>query len=169
MGKPQTLQVAPSLRQAADEILAEVRAALEALNAEKPGDAVHDYRVALKRWRALLRLLRGQIGDEAVALRREARLLSHIFDRSRDAQAALDALADIADSKEIAAPSISQRTRATIADRLEGLRKASETSALDAEALQRLHAGLARALACASAWPLERMTFGDIATALGPV
>jgi CHAD domain-containing protein len=167
MGKPQTFQAAPSLRQAADDILAEIRRALEALSADNPSVAVHDYRLGLKRWRALLRLLHGQIGDEAVALRQEARLLSHIFDRSRDAQAALDALTDIADSNEIAAPSISQQTRATIADRLEGIRKTSETGALDAEALQRLHAGLARALACASAWPLERMTFGDVATALG--
>ena len=56
MGKLQTLQVAPSLRHAADEILAEVGVALKGLNAEKPSGAVHDYRVALKRWRALLRL-----------------------------------------------------------------------------------------------------------------
>jgi CHAD domain-containing protein len=94
MGKLQTLQVEPALRQTADEILAEVRVALEGLNAEKPSGAVHDYRVAFKRWRALLRLLHGQIGDEAVALRREARLLSRTFDRSRDVQAALDALSD---------------------------------------------------------------------------
>jgi CHAD domain-containing protein len=167
MGQPQTFQAAPSLRQAADDILAEIRRALEALNAENPSVAVHDYRLGLKRWRALLRLLHGQIGDEAVALRQEARLLSHIFDRSRDAQAALDALTDIAGSKENAAPSISPRTRATIADRLEGIRKTSESGALDAEALQRVHADLARALACASAWPLESMTFGDIATAIG--
>jgi CHAD domain-containing protein len=166
MGKLQTLHVAHLLRQAADEILAEARVALEELNAEKPSGAVHDYRVALKRWRALLRLLHGQIGDEVVALRREASLLSQTFDRSRDAQAALDALTDIAGSKEIVTPSISERTQATIADRLEGIRKTSEIIALDAEALQGLHVGLARASACASAWPLESITFEDIATAL---
>jgi CHAD domain-containing protein len=166
MGKLQTPQVAPTLRQAADEILAEAGVALEALNAEKPGGAVHDYRVALKRWRALLRLLHAQIGDEAVALRREAGLLSRTFNSSRDAQAALDALTDIAESTEIAPPSISRRTRSTITDRLEAIRKASETGALDAESVQRMHAGLTRALACASAWPLESMTFEDIATAL---
>ena len=166
MDKLQTPPLEPSLRQAADEILAEAGVALEALNAEKPGGAVHDYRVALKRWRALLRLLQGEIGDEAVALRREAGLLGRTFNSSRDAQAALDALTDIAESKEIAAPSISQRTRTTIADRLEGIRTASEAGALDAEAVRRLHAGLTRALACASAWPLESMTFEDIAAAL---
>ena len=166
MGKLQTLQTAPPIRQATDATLAEIRVALEALSAGKPGGAVHDYRVALKRWRALLRLLHGQIGDEAIALRREASLLSRTFNRSRDAQAALDALTDIVGSKENAAPSISRRTQATIADRMEGIRKTSETSALDAEALQRMHAGLTRALACASAWPLERMTFEDVAKAL---
>ncbi len=166
MSKLQTLQVAPSLRQAADEILAKAGVAREGLNAEKPSDAVHDFRVALKRWRALLRLLHGQIGDEVVALRQEARLLSRTFDRSRDAQAALDALTDIAGSKEITSPSISERTRATISDRLEGIRKTSEIIALDAEALQRMHVSLARASACASAWPLERLTFKDIAISL---
>lgn len=164
MSELQTLT--PSLRQAADEVLADVGIALEGLNAEKPSDAVHAYRVALKRWRALLRLLHAQIGDEVVALRREARLLGRTFERSRDAQAALDALADIAGSKEPVARSISQRTQATIADRLEGIRNSSELIALDAETLQHLNAGLARASACASTWPLESMTFEDIAAAL---
>jgi CHAD domain-containing protein len=158
--------VAPSLRQAEDEILVEVGVALEGLNTEKPSGAVHGYRVALKRWRALLRLLRDPIGDEVVALRQEASQLSQEFGRSRDAQAALDALNDIVGSKEIAAPSISERTQATIADRLEGIRKTSETIALDAAALQRLRVGLARASASASVWPLERMSFEDVATAL---
>jgi len=167
MDKLHTTRIVHSLRQAADENLAAAGAALEGLkNAEKASDAVHDFRVALKRWRAFLRLLRGRIGDETVALRQEARLLSRTFDRSRDAQAALDALTDIAESKEITAPSISQRTQATIADRLAGIRKTSEVVALDAETTQRLRLGVARASACASAWPLESMTFEDIAIAL---
>jgi CHAD domain-containing protein len=48
--------VAHSIREAADQILTEIKVALEGLNAEDPSSAVHDYRVALKRWRALLRL-----------------------------------------------------------------------------------------------------------------
>jgi len=166
MGNVRILQVAHSVRQAADGILAEVGIALEGLAGERPGDAVHDYRVAHKRWRAFLRLLHGQIGDEALALRQEARLLSRTFDSSRDAQAALDALADMAGSAEIAASSISERTQATVADRLEGIRKTSEINALDAQTLQRLRAGLERASACASAWPLESMTFEDIVKSL---
>jgi ATP-dependent Zn protease len=48
--------VPPSLRQAADEILAGVGITLTGLNADELSGAVHDYRVALKRWRAQLRL-----------------------------------------------------------------------------------------------------------------
>ncbi|MGP8121584.1 MAG: CHAD domain-containing protein [Xanthobacteraceae bacterium] len=61
---------------------------------------------------------------------------------------------------------LSERTRATITDRLEGFRKTSEMTALDAKTLQRLRHGLALASAGVSAWPLERMTFEDVATAL---
>lgn len=166
MTRLQTLQIAHSPRLAADSILATARTALEGLDTEKPSSAIHDLRVAIKRWRALLQLMKDPLGDEAVVLRREARLLSREFSHSRDAQAALDALADIVTSKVIDRSSISERTQATITARLEEIRKASEIIARDAEASQRRRDGLAKASACASAWPLEHVTFKDIATAL---
>jgi CHAD domain-containing protein len=162
----QTLQVAHSPPHAADSILATAHTALEGLSAGKPTEAIHDLRVALKRWRALLRIMKDRLGGEAVVLRREARLLSREFSHCRDAQAALDALTDIVTSKVIEMPSISERTQATITDRLEGIRKASESIVRDAEAARRRRDGLARASACASAWPPDHMTFDEIATAL---
>ncbi|MGL5168125.1 MAG: CHAD domain-containing protein [Afipia sp.] len=159
--------VAHSLRQAADDILATARAAQERLDSEERSTAIHDLRVAFKRWRAVLRLLQGIVGDEAVILRNEARLLAREFGRSRDAQTALDALSEIAKLSDAETPPMSKRTEATITGRLQGMREASESAELNAEVIQRLRDGLARASTCAAAWPLEQITFDDIATALG--
>ncbi len=114
-----------------------------------------------------MQLLQNIVGNEAVVLRNEARLLAREFGRSRDAQTALDALHEIAKLSDAETPPMSKRTEATITERLQGMREASESAELNAEVLQRLRDGLARASACAAAWPLERITFDDIATALG--
>lgn len=163
---PQAPPVAHSLRQAADDILATARAAREQLNGTEPGSAIHDLRVALKRWQALLRLLEDPIGGEAVVLRHEARLLAREFGRSRDAQSVLDALADIAKQRGAEPPAMSKRTEATITRRLQEARDASEAAQLLAGANQRLDDGLARASACLANWPLERISFDSIVTAL---
>lgn len=159
--------VALSLRQTADDILAAAQAAQARLEGEEPSTAIHDLRVALKRWRAVLRLLQNIVGGEAAILRDEARLLAREFGRSRDAQTALDALHEIAKLDPDEKPPISKRTETTIAGRLLGMREALERTELHAEIIQRLRDGLARASTCAAAWPLEHVTFDDIATALG--
>ncbi|MES2601474.1 MAG: CHAD domain-containing protein [Pseudomonadota bacterium] len=170
MHGPQAPPVAHSLRQVADDILATARAAQEQLqaplNGGEPNTAIHELRVALKRWQALLRLLEDSIGDEAMVLRHEARLLARAFGRSRDAQSVLDALADIAKQRVAEAPAMSKRTEATLTRRLQQTREASEAAQLNAEVHQRLRDGLARASACLASWPLERIPFEDIVTAL---
>lgn len=170
MAAPQAPPVAHSLRQTGDNILATARAAHERLQdplrSGEPSTAIHDLRVALKRWQALLRLLEYPIGDEAMVLRHEARLLAREFGRSRDAQSVLDALADIAKQRDAGTPTMSQRTEATITRRLQETREASEAAQLNAEVHQHLRDGLARASACLASWPLERISFEDIVTAL---
>lgn len=170
MAAPQAPPVAHSLRQTGDNILATARAAhkrlQDPLRSGEPSTAIHDLRVALKRWQALLRLLEYPIGDEAMVLRHEARLLAREFGRSRDAQSVLDALADIAKQRDAGTPTMSQRTEATITRRLQETREASEAAQLNAEVHQHLHDGLARASACLASWPLERISFEDIVTAL---
>ena len=170
MAAPQAPPVAHPLRQTGDNILATARAAHERLQdplrSGEPSTAIHDLRVALKRWQALLRLLQGPIGDEAMVLRHEARLLAREFGRSRDAQSVLDALADIAKQRDAGTPTMSQRTEATITRRLQETREASEAAQLNAGVHQHLRDGLARASACLASWPLERISFEDIVTAL---
>lgn len=163
---PQASPVAHSLREAADDIMAAARAAQEKLDCEETSTTIHELRIALKRWRALLRLLEDSIGDETVLLRHEASHLAREFGRSRDAQTALDALADVAKPRDAETPPLSERTKATLTRRLEDARKTLEAEQLHPEAIQHLRDGLARASACAASWPLERIHFDDIVTAL---
>src|SRR5215470_4854000 len=76
--------------------------------------AVHDLRKALKRWRAILRLITPTVGDEAELMRVEARDLAREMAAARDGQAAQEAFADLGDSF----PNLSARSRATIVERL---------------------------------------------------
>ena len=75
-------------------ILEEARAPLrDAANADTT--AVHDVRKALKRWRALIRLIEPFLDREGRGLRIKARDLARGLANARDARSALDALADI--------------------------------------------------------------------------
>lgn len=166
MHGPQPPPAVHPLRQIADDTLAMARAAQDKLTGENPSTAIHELRVALKRWRALLRLLEDSIGDETVTLRNEARLLAREFGQSRDAQTALDALADIAKPGHAEMPPLSDRTRATLTQRLEDARRVAEAERLHAQALQHLREGLDRASACAMTWRLEQIPFDEIVGAL---
>src|SRR5260370_8598587 len=86
-----SVAVGEALRGVARDILAEARAAIED-STRSDADAVHDFRRAMKRWRALLRLVEPFLGEEARRLRDEARDLAHALTGARNAQSALDAL-----------------------------------------------------------------------------
>ena len=86
--------VGEALRAVARDVLAEARTAI-ADPAKSDAEAVHDFRRAMKHWRALLRLLEPFVGEEARRLRDEARDLAHALAGARNAQSALDALADL--------------------------------------------------------------------------
>jgi len=166
MHGPQTPPAPHALRQIADDTLAMARAAQDKLKSENPSTAIHELRVALKRWRALLRLLEDSIGEETVTLRHEARLLAREFGHSRDAQTALDALADIAKPGHAEMPPLPDRTKATLTQRLEDARRASEAERLHAQAIQHVRGSLERASACAMNWRLEHIPFDEIVDAL---
>src|SRR5690349_15921306 len=86
--------VGAALRAVARDILAEARASLS--DRKRPdAQAVHDFRKAMKRWRALLRLLQPCLGDEAQRLRAQARDFARALSGARDAQAALEAIEDL--------------------------------------------------------------------------
>jgi CHAD domain-containing protein len=150
------------LRAIAREALAEGRRALED-PARSDAAAVHDFRKAMKRWRALLRLLAPDLAD-AETLRKEARDLARELTGPRDRQAASEALDDIARHDE--AFGLTSRSLQTMRRRLEAAREHAETATLTPIRRERLCASLTLAADAIEGWPIEELTFRDIAASL---
>ena len=155
-----SVAVGEALRGVAHDILAEARAAIED-PARSEAEAVHDFRRAMKRWRALLRLLAPFLGPDARRLRDEARDLARALSGARDAQSALDALDDL--TKHGLA--LSPRSVAGLRRRIEEIRRSAETT-LNAEMRERLITALDQASGAVERWPLHALTFDDIADQL---
>jgi len=149
-----------ALRSIARAILADARAAL-ADPKQPTAEAVHDFRRHMKRWRALLRLLGPILGTDGRALRDEARDLARALGGARDAQSALDALDDLVGHGDL-----SQRSLAPLRSRIEALRQNAETNTLNGEMRLRLTRALDKAAAGVQLWPLQSLTFSNVAERL---
>ncbi len=114
--------------------------------------AVHDLRKALKRWRAILRLIAPVVGEEAEVLRIEARELARQMAIARDGRAALEAFTDLGDDL----PTLSPRTRATIVERLGGIGASVEAATLTPALKAQVGAALADAADAVERWPIDR-------------
>jgi CHAD domain-containing protein len=146
------------LAAAARSIIADGRRALtdpELSDAE----AVHELRKALKRWRALLRLLARPLGEQADQLRAEARELMRAVAGARDAQSALDAVADLRKADLPFSPTSIETIRA----RLTELRDAAEAKSFTKTMRDRLSRYLDYATLSLERWPLKAIDF-DIVT-----
>jgi CHAD domain-containing protein len=152
--------VGEALRGVAGDILAEARAAIND-PAKSDAEAVHDFRRAMKRWRAVLRLLEPFVGETARRLRDQGRDLSHALAGPRNAQSALDALADL----EKRGLALSPRSIAGLRGRIEDIRKAAETT-LNPDLRLRLNSALEEAATLVERWPLHLLTFDDAADQL---
>ncbi len=152
--------VGEALRAVARDILAEARTAIDD-PAKSDAERVHDFRRAMKSWRALLRLLEPFVGEAAKRLRDEARDLAGALAGPRDAQSALDALADV----EKHGLALSARSVAGLRARIEDIRKAAETT-LNPDMRLRLNIALEEAEAQVERWPLHLLTFDDVADQL---
>src|SRR6266566_7482031 len=153
----QNRTVGETLRAAAGDCLVEARAAIVE-EAKSDAEAVHDFRRAMKRWRALLRLIEPFVGPEARRLRDQARDLARALAGARDGQSALDALADI-EKHDLA---LSARSLARLRERIEDIRRAAETT-LNANMRLRLGGALDEAEAAVADWPLSLVTFEALA------
>jgi CHAD domain-containing protein len=149
---------------AAHSMIADARLALT--NPE-PSDAetVHTLRKAFKRWRALLRLLAKPIGAQADQMRAEARNLMHALAGARDAQSALDALADLQKSAGTDA-ALSARSMKTIQQRLTALRDAAEQASVTDETRTRILRYLDEAEPAVGHWSLLAIKFDTVANGL---
>src|SRR5580704_7677961 len=153
--------VGDGLRAAARNILLQARNTISG-PANSEAVAIHDFRKAMKQWRALLRLLEPLLGAEARRMRRDAGELARGLASARDGQAALDALADLGEGRE----ALAKRPAASVARRLEALRAAAQTSGSVAELRPRLLDYLQTATNAAEQWRLDRVDFSDIAACL---
>jgi CHAD domain-containing protein len=133
---------------------------LDPSNAEV--EAIHGFRRRMKRWRAFLRLLEPVVGEKALRLRVEARDLARTLAGARDAQAALDAMADIGGDYEALSPASLNPIRTKI----EEMRTSAEASSLNDSARDMLRAALARTADAFEHWPLDEVDFHDIAAGL---
>lgn len=140
------------------DVLGEARAALDD-PARTDAVAVHDYRKAMKRWRALLRLLEPFIGEDGERLRNEARDLARELAGARDAQSALDAIEDLGDTGAALGPG----GLAAIRRRLTEAKQAAEETALTEGMRGRLRAALVAAELAAGSWPLSQVEFSALA------
>ena len=117
--------IGPALRVVAGNILAKARVALT--DPERSNqDAVHDFRRAMKQWRALMRLLEPFIPD-ADRWRREARDHARSLAHARDGAAALNAFDRLGDKGILL---LSERSNATVRTRIEALRGNEEQAVL---------------------------------------
>ena len=149
------------LAAAARSIIADARRALadrELTDAE----AVHEVRKALKRWRALLRLLAQPLGEQADQMRAEARELMRALSVARDAQSALDALADLRKADLPFSPTSME----TIGQRLTAIKDTAEQTGFTKDMRDRLSRYLDYATLSLERWPLAAINFDTVADGL---
>ncbi len=164
MGNKPALQpraaIGPAVRAIAGNIIDGARAAIT--DPERSSqDAVHDFRRAMKQWRALMRLLEPFIPD-AARLRQEARDHARSLSRARDGQSALNAFNDLAEQSV----ALSTRSIATVRGRLEAIRGSEEQEVLTPELRQAIIAWLDSTTAAIEQWPLDPFEFSAIAARL---
>ena len=155
--------VGSALRDVARHILAEGRAAVEDRRRIE-AVAVHDFRAAMKSWRAYLRLIEPHLSADERRWRAEARDLARMLAGARDAQAALDAVADI--EQHTPSHRLSTQSWETIRQKLEDLRSSAETASLTPAIRTRISAALDRAEVRLDSWPLDKLSFSDVAKEL---
>jgi CHAD domain-containing protein len=149
------------LAAAARSIIADARRALGDPELADP-EAVHEVRKALKRWRALLRLLARPLGEPADQMRTEARELMRSLSGARDAQSALDALNDLRKSDLPFSPTSTETMRA----RLTEMRDAAEKTSFTKDMRAKLARYLDFATLSLERWPLTAIDFDTVADGL---
>jgi CHAD domain-containing protein len=155
--------VGHSLRAIARYILADARGAVEDRQRIE-AVAVHDFRAAMKCWRAYLRLIEPFLPPDDRRWRTEARDLARMLAGVRDVQAALDAAADA--EQHTASHRLSSQSWNTLRARLEAVRSSGETASLTTAMRKRISGPLDRAEARIERWPLDDIAFSQVATSL---
>ena len=113
-----------------------------------------------------MRLLSGPLGDQPEQMRVEARDLMRLLAGARDAQAGLDALADLRRIALAADPPLSATSLNTMQKRLTDLRGAAEQSSFTAQLRNGLNTYLDFAALAVERWKLPGIDFDTVADGL---
>jgi CHAD domain-containing protein len=164
MGKKPSLQpsaaIGPAVRAIAGTILGNARTAI--LDPERSNqESVHHFRRAMKEWRALMRLMEPFIPD-APRWRHDARAHARSLGHARDSAAALNAFDNLAEKGLL----LSERSAATIRERIEAQRGSNEEAVLTPTLHDAIVAWFDAAAAAIETWPLDPFDFSSIAAQL---
>jgi CHAD domain-containing protein len=157
--------VGGALRDIAAGAVAEARTILDD-PARDSTTKVHDIRRALKRWRALLRMLRPHLRESGEALRFQARDLARRLTVARDAQSAIDAFNDATEACLNLPMALPARSLVTIQGRLHALRAENERNIWTDEIQKDLSDYLTAAAWQVSHWDMDALAFSDLADML---
>ncbi len=157
--------VGEALRRIASQTLAESHAVLTDTRRDKAA-AVHDFRKIMKRWRSLLRLLEPHLGETGQKLRPDARDLARSLGAARDASSALEAIDNLHAAHLVPSEALSARSLATIRERLEQIKSASERRAWSSAARQKILDYVSAASHQVARWNFEDVSFSDVAKGL---
>jgi len=152
--------IGPAVRGIAGHVLSGAGAAITDPQ-RTSAEAVHDFRRAMKEWRALMRLL-GPFIPDAERWRTEARDHARSLAHARDGQAALNAFDNLIKN----GLALSERSTATVRSRIESLRGSEEAAVLTPELRDAIVAWLDSAVAAVETWPLDPFDFSAIAAQL---
>ncbi len=150
-----------ALRAAARGILTEARDAISDPSL-KPDEAVHDFRKAVKRWRAFLRLIEPHFGNRAAELRADARDTAKKLAGARDLRSVLDAIEDIRKD----AHELNDRELETIRGRVAAIQADAESREISPGDRAEIAHEVTRWLATVSQWPFEGIRFAEISESL---
>lgn len=169
MNEPPALKPGQPVGAALRDIAAGAVAEAQAILNDPERDAttkVHDIRRALKRWRALLRMLAPHLGEIGEALRFQARDLARRLTVARDAQSAIDAFQDATEATLGLPIALPARSLVTIQSRLDGLKAENERSIWNEDIQKTLSDYLTSAGWQVSQWNMDALTFSDLADML---
>jgi CHAD domain-containing protein len=153
--------IGPAVRAIGAAILSRARLAITHPELSNE-DAVHEFRRAMKEWRALMRLLAPFIPD-ATRWRHDARDHARSLAHARDTAAAQNAFDGLVDKGILV---LSERSTQTIRSRIEALRGGEERAVLTHMLRDAIVAWLDVAAAGIEQWPLDPFDFSSIAAQL---
>lgn len=144
----------------ARDILTDARDAI-ADGALPADEAVHEFRKAIKRWRAFLRLLEPHLGEDARTLRGAARAAAKRVAGARDLRSTLDALEDVRQAHEL-----DDRALKTVRNRIEQMQAAAEMEQTGRAERGAISEEVTSWLMAVSHWDFSSFAFADFSSAL---